>query len=142
MPTILQSLVALTILLSIGNAVLYGSNIKSDNNDGGFALCAELTKQIDERVATTVPPLIAIDVEGAAGFDLGQVGDVRAGVDGGGFEGDRREAVLVVGREVEALLVECVRVLRLFGLPDQICAVVGVRDFDERLRPLAQGFAH
>lgn len=50
----------------VGNAVLYGSNIKSDNNDGGFALCAELTKQIDERVATTVPPLIAIDVEGGS----------------------------------------------------------------------------
>lgn len=50
----------------VGNAVLYGSNIKSDNSDGGFALCADLTEKIGERVGTTVPPLIAIDVEGGS----------------------------------------------------------------------------
>ena len=51
---------------SVGNAVLYGSNIKNDNSDGGFGLCAELTKQIDERISTSIPPLIAIDVEGGS----------------------------------------------------------------------------
>ena len=50
----------------VGNAVLYGSNIKNDNSDGGFALCADLTEKIGERVGTTVPPLIAIDVEGGS----------------------------------------------------------------------------
>ena len=50
----------------VGNAVLYGSNIKSDNNDGGFALCANLTQKIDERMTATIPPLVAIDVEGGS----------------------------------------------------------------------------
>jgi beta-N-acetylhexosaminidase len=50
----------------VGNAVLYGSNIKSDNSDGGFDLCATLTKKIDERMTTSIPPLVAIDVEGGS----------------------------------------------------------------------------
>ena len=50
----------------VGNAVLYGSNIKSDNRDGGFGLCATLTKKIDERITTSILPLIAIDVEGGS----------------------------------------------------------------------------
>ena len=50
----------------VGNAVLYGSNIKSDNSDGGFDLCSTLTKKIDERITTSIPPLIAIDVEGGS----------------------------------------------------------------------------
>jgi beta-N-acetylhexosaminidase len=50
----------------VGNAVLYGTNIKSANSDGGFGLCADLTEMIAQRVGTPVPPLIAIDVEGGS----------------------------------------------------------------------------
>ena len=50
----------------VGNAVLYGTNIKSGNSDGGFGLCADLTEMIAERVGTTIPPLIGIDVEGGS----------------------------------------------------------------------------
>ncbi|MCE5187930.1 MAG: hypothetical protein LLF75_01925 [Eubacteriales bacterium] len=50
----------------VGNAVLYGTNIKNGNSDGGFGLCADLTQKITERVGTTVPPFVAIDVEGGS----------------------------------------------------------------------------
>lgn len=51
---------------NVGNAVLYGSNIKSDNSDGGFGLCADLTEAIARRTGGSIPPLIAIDVEGGS----------------------------------------------------------------------------
>jgi beta-N-acetylhexosaminidase len=51
---------------SVGNAILYGSNIKSTNSDGGFAQASELTKQIAKRVGTNVPPFVGIDVEGGS----------------------------------------------------------------------------
>lgn len=50
----------------VGNAVLYGTNIKSGNSDGGFGLCADLTEMIAKRVGTSIPPLIGIDVEGGS----------------------------------------------------------------------------
>ncbi len=51
---------------SVGNAILYGSNIKSSNSDGGFGLAQDLTDQITERVGTDIPPLVSIDVEGGS----------------------------------------------------------------------------
>jgi beta-N-acetylhexosaminidase len=51
---------------SVGNAILYGANIKSANNDGGFSLAKRLTAQIENRVNKDIPPLIGIDVEGGS----------------------------------------------------------------------------
>lgn len=51
---------------SVGNAILYGTNIKSTNSDGGFDLAKSLTAQIAKRVGTQIPPLISIDVEGGS----------------------------------------------------------------------------
>ena len=51
---------------SVGNAILYGSNIKSTNSDGGFGLAEDLTGKIAERVGTDIPPLVSIDVEGGS----------------------------------------------------------------------------
>jgi len=50
----------------IGNLILYGSNIKRTNSDGGFALCKKLTDTVKGRLTTDVPPLIATDVEGGS----------------------------------------------------------------------------
>ena len=51
---------------SVGNAILYGNNIKSTNSDGGFDLAKSLTEQIAQRVGTRIPPLVSIDVEGGS----------------------------------------------------------------------------
>ncbi|HWQ96533.1 MAG TPA: glycoside hydrolase family 3 N-terminal domain-containing protein [Clostridia bacterium] len=51
---------------SVGNAILYGPNIKSSNSDGGFAQAKKLTEQIASRVNSDIPPLIGIDVEGGS----------------------------------------------------------------------------
>jgi len=51
---------------SVGNAILYGPNIKSGNNDGGFGQTKALTAQIAKRVNNDIPPLIGIDVEGGS----------------------------------------------------------------------------
>jgi hypothetical protein len=51
---------------SVGNAILYGSNIKSTNSDGGFGLAKDLSEQIAARVGTDIPPFISIDVEGGS----------------------------------------------------------------------------
>jgi len=50
----------------VGNLILYGTNIKRTNGDGGFALCKKLTDTVKTELATDVPPLIAIDVEGGS----------------------------------------------------------------------------
>ena len=51
---------------SVGNAILYGSNIKSSNSDGGFGQATKLTEQIRATVNSEIPPLIGIDVEGGS----------------------------------------------------------------------------
>ena len=51
---------------SVGNAILYGPNIKSSNNDGGFAQAKKLTEQIAQSVNNDIPPLVGIDVEGGS----------------------------------------------------------------------------
>ncbi len=51
---------------SVGNAILYGPNVKSGNNDGGFGQTKALTAQIAQRVNQEIPPLVAIDVEGGS----------------------------------------------------------------------------
>ncbi|PKM40165.1 MAG: hypothetical protein CVV04_07815 [Firmicutes bacterium HGW-Firmicutes-9] len=51
---------------SVGNAILYGPNVKSGNNDGGFGQTKALTAQITQRVNKEIPPLVAIDVEGGS----------------------------------------------------------------------------
>lgn len=51
---------------SVGNAVLYGSNVKSGNNDGGFGQTKALTARIAQRVNNDIPPLVGIDVEGGS----------------------------------------------------------------------------
>jgi beta-N-acetylhexosaminidase len=51
---------------AVGNAILYGSNIKSGNNDGGFAQAKSLTTKIAESVNNDIPPLVSIDVEGGS----------------------------------------------------------------------------
>ena len=51
---------------SVGNAILYGPNVKSGNNDGGFGQTKALTAQIAQRVNMEIPPLVAIDVEGGS----------------------------------------------------------------------------
>ena len=51
---------------SVGNAILYGPNVKSGNNDGGFGQTKALTAQIAQRVNKEIPPLVAIDVEGGS----------------------------------------------------------------------------
>jgi len=51
---------------SVGNAILYGPNIKSSNSDGGFGLAKTLTAQISKRVNADIPPLVGIDVEGGS----------------------------------------------------------------------------
>lgn len=50
----------------IGNAILYGGNIKSGNSDGGFGQCAKLTDDIKAHLSGEIPPLICIDVEGGS----------------------------------------------------------------------------
>lgn len=50
----------------VGNLILFGSNIKRTNSDGGFALCKKLTDMVKGRLMTDIPPLIAIDVEGGS----------------------------------------------------------------------------
>jgi beta-N-acetylhexosaminidase len=50
----------------VGNLILYGANIKRTNNDGGFALCKQLTGAVTDGLTTDIPPLIAIDVEGGS----------------------------------------------------------------------------
>lgn len=51
---------------SVGNAILYGPNVKSGNNDGGFGQTKGLTETIATRVNNDIPPLIGIDVEGGS----------------------------------------------------------------------------
>ena len=51
---------------SVGNAILYGANIKSGNSDGGFGLAKTLTGRIAGSVNNSIPPLISIDVEGGS----------------------------------------------------------------------------
>jgi beta-N-acetylhexosaminidase len=51
---------------AVGNAILYGPNIKSGNNDGGFGQTKALTAQISNTVNNDIPPLIGIDVEGGS----------------------------------------------------------------------------
>jgi beta-N-acetylhexosaminidase len=51
---------------SVGNAILYGPNIKSGNSDGGFGQAKSLTAQIKKRVNNDIPPLVGIDVEGGS----------------------------------------------------------------------------
>ena len=51
---------------AVGNAILYGPNIKSGNNDGGFGQTKSLTAQIAGSVNNDIPPLIGIDVEGGS----------------------------------------------------------------------------
>ena len=51
---------------AVGNAILYGANIKSGNSDGGFGLAKTLTSDIASSVNNNIPPLIAIDVEGGS----------------------------------------------------------------------------
>jgi beta-N-acetylhexosaminidase len=51
---------------SVGNAILYGPNIKSSNSDGGFGLAKTLTGRIASSVNNSIPPLIGIDVEGGS----------------------------------------------------------------------------
>ncbi|MEG1524697.1 MAG: glycoside hydrolase family 3 N-terminal domain-containing protein [Clostridia bacterium] len=48
----------------IGNIILYGNNIKSGNNDGGFTQCSKLIDAAKSEIVTQVPPLVAIDIEG------------------------------------------------------------------------------
>lgn len=50
----------------VGNAILYGANIKNTNGDGGFTQCQKLTNNVRSHIAQVVPPLIAIDVEGGS----------------------------------------------------------------------------
>ena len=51
---------------TVGNAILYGANIKSGNSDGGFGQAKKLTAQITSRIDSDIPPLISIDVEGGS----------------------------------------------------------------------------
>ena len=51
---------------AVGNAILYGPNIKSGNNDGGFGQTKSLTAEIADSVNNDIPPLIGIDVEGGS----------------------------------------------------------------------------
>ena len=51
---------------SVGNAILYGPNIKSSNSDGGFGQAKSLTNNIAKRVNNDIPPLVGIDVEGGS----------------------------------------------------------------------------
>jgi len=51
---------------SVGNAILYGPNIKSGNNDGGFGQTKSLTARIAQIVNNDIPPLVGIDVEGGS----------------------------------------------------------------------------
>lgn len=51
---------------AVGNAILYGPNIKSSNSDGGFGQAKSLTERIASSVNNNIPPLIGIDVEGGS----------------------------------------------------------------------------
>lgn len=51
---------------SVGNAILYGANIKNTNSDGGFALAKDLTDKISDRFGQDIPFLVSIDVEGGS----------------------------------------------------------------------------
>lgn len=48
----------------IGNIILYGANIVSGDNDGGFGRCAKLVESCKTNLGTEIAPLVAIDVEG------------------------------------------------------------------------------
>ncbi len=48
----------------IGNIILYGANIASEDGDGGFDRCARLVEACKSRMHTEIAPLVAIDVEG------------------------------------------------------------------------------
>ena len=50
----------------VGNLVLYGSNIKNSNSDGGFAQCKKMLTAVKDRLTTEIPPLVCIDVEGGS----------------------------------------------------------------------------
>ena len=50
----------------VGNLILYGSNIKSSNSDGGFNQCAKLVERVRGDLSTEIPPLVSIDVEGGS----------------------------------------------------------------------------
>ncbi|HAX40630.1 MAG TPA: hypothetical protein DCY10_07130 [Clostridiales bacterium] len=50
----------------VGNAILYGPNIKSTNSDGGFGQTKNLTAKVASVGNTDIPPLIGIDVEGGS----------------------------------------------------------------------------
>ena len=50
----------------VGNLVLYGSNIKNSNSDGGFAQCKKMLSAVKDRLTTEIPPLVCIDVEGGS----------------------------------------------------------------------------
>ncbi|HWQ06065.1 MAG TPA: glycoside hydrolase family 3 N-terminal domain-containing protein [Feifaniaceae bacterium] len=50
----------------VGNLVLYGSNIKNSNSDGGFAQCKKMLTAVKGRLTTEIPPLVCIDVEGGS----------------------------------------------------------------------------
>ena len=51
---------------AVGNAILYGANIKSGNSDGGFGQAKTLTSNIATNVNNDIPPLVGIDVEGGS----------------------------------------------------------------------------
>lgn len=48
----------------IGNVILYGYNIVSEDGDGGFSRCARLTQSVIQANTTGIPLLISTDVEG------------------------------------------------------------------------------
>lgn len=48
----------------IGNIILYGANIASEDGDGGFDRCARLVEACKSQMNTEIAPLVAIDVEG------------------------------------------------------------------------------
>ncbi|MEN6593592.1 MAG: glycoside hydrolase family 3 N-terminal domain-containing protein [Clostridiaceae bacterium] len=50
----------------VGNLVLYGSNIKNSNSDGGFAQCKKMLTAVKGRLTTEIPALVCIDVEGGS----------------------------------------------------------------------------
>ena len=51
---------------AVGNAILYGPNVKSSNSDGGFGQTTKLTEKIASSVNSEIPPLVGIDVEGGS----------------------------------------------------------------------------
>ncbi len=77
----------------IGNIILYGANIASNDGDGGFGRCLTLVEACKARMVTEIAPLVAIDVEGgnvvrfrwdtwpASARSLGRSGDTQAAED-------------------------------------------------------------